>query len=249
MTRFVTIAGPDSGEFSGKPVMLNSDVRAWVAAGRPPLNGRQLGALCRTLAYGTGQDPEEVVQLAKATRVAFLLSQPPASPPSPSRTPGADASARPTKSGRTAGNPPKGKKARKAWKRAKRVASSLAAGGPISTGDVPFMMAGADPELIALWREQMTPEQSRAAGVDPDEATIMLHAEPQLRALWLAQAAPSEPQRRVGPLGMDQERYQLHTEAKQLAEQKLARDPRLDEGEAYILAVTEIEDRKFAGPI
>ena len=68
--KFVTIAGPDSGEFSGKPVMLNTDVRAWVAAGRPPLTNKQLGALCRTLAYCAGRDPEEVVQLGKTIRSA-----------------------------------------------------------------------------------------------------------------------------------------------------------------------------------
>ena len=47
------------------------------------------------------------------------------------------------------------------------------------------------------------------------------------------------------PLGMDDDRYQLHQEAKQLAEQKRKERPELDEAEAYSLAAIEIEDRKF----
>lgn len=53
-----------------------------------------------------------------------------------------------------------------------------------------------------------------------------------------AQAGPA-------PLGMDDDRFALHTEAKQLAATKLAADPTLDEGEAYSLAAIEIEERRF----
>lgn len=47
------------------------------------------------------------------------------------------------------------------------------------------------------------------------------------------------------PMGMDEDRYQLHVEAKALAAKKLAADSTLDEAEAYMLAAQEIEDRKF----
>jgi hypothetical protein len=118
------------------------------------------------------------------------------------------------------------------------------------------IMAGADVELRTMWLERLrAPEDSRTRTladprVNPEEATIMLDADPELRSLWLAQMADrQQPAPTTAPLGMDQDRYQLHTEAKALAATKLARDPRLDEGEAYILATQEIDDRKFAGPI
>lgn len=47
------------------------------------------------------------------------------------------------------------------------------------------------------------------------------------------------------PLGMDQDRYQLHIEAKALAARKMTADPNLDEADAYMLATQEIEDKKF----
>jgi hypothetical protein len=260
MTRFVTIAGPDSGEFSGKPVMLGSDVREWVAAGRPPLSGRQLGALCRTLAYNTGQGPEAVVQLGKATRAAFLLSQPPATPASPSHIPNGPASSRPTKSGRTAGNGPRAKTkmqtASKLRKRARRqlkqIRRHLLARGADPAEVKVMCQPGTDPELTKLWLGQMAPVPSRTASVHPDEAAIMLGAAPELRAIWLAQsAAPgAAPALARRPLGMDAERYQLHQDAKQLAADRMRVDPRLTEAAAYSSAVIMLaEQRDPSSPI
>jgi hypothetical protein len=126
---------PIGDPYDNKLVMTRDDVQAWVAAGRPPMSTKQMSAFARTWAYNNDEDPAETVALAKSIRNAITLSQPPASPPSPSRVPSNPTSSRPTKSGRTAGNGPKGKAARTAWKRAKRVAGSLAAGEPISSGD------------------------------------------------------------------------------------------------------------------
>jgi hypothetical protein len=47
------------------------------------------------------------------------------------------------------------------------------------------------------------------------------------------------------PLGMDDDRFALHTQAKTLAASKMAADPTLDEAAAYTMSVVEIEDRKF----
>jgi hypothetical protein len=254
MTRFVTIAGPDSGEFSGKPVMLTSDVGAWVAEGTPPLNTKQLGALCRSLAWNTGHDPEEVVQLGKATRAAFLLAQPAAVPASPSHIPNGPASSRPTKAGRTAGIPKGNAKtvsqARKAArKQLKLIRRHLLARGT-DRDEVKIMLSGdADQELVSLWISGLAPADSPAVTLDAAEATIMLDAQPELRALWLAQSARPEPEPATGPLGMDDERYQLHTQAKQLAQTRCDANPRLDAAETYALAAIELEDRKTPGVI
>lgn len=47
------------------------------------------------------------------------------------------------------------------------------------------------------------------------------------------------------PMGMDEDRFALHTQAKALAAQKMTADPKLGEAEAYSLAAIEIEDRNF----
>lgn len=47
------------------------------------------------------------------------------------------------------------------------------------------------------------------------------------------------------PNGMDQDRFELHTEAKALAAEKRKADPKLDEADAYSLAAIEIEERNF----
>jgi hypothetical protein len=84
-------------------------------------------------------------------------------------------------------------------------------------------------------------------GEDAGRAAVMLadDVDPELRALWIDQLANPEPAS-VGsaPLGMDPDRYRLHTEAKQLAQRRCDANPRLDASEAYALAAIEIEDRK-----
>lgn len=47
------------------------------------------------------------------------------------------------------------------------------------------------------------------------------------------------------PMGMDEDRFALHTQAKALAAQKMTADPKLSEADAYSLAAIEIEDRNF----
>jgi hypothetical protein len=87
------------------------------------------------------------------------------------------------------------------------------------------------------------------AGVPEEEIRIMADAEPELRATWLAQMghtveAAQPPDAGAAPLGMDDDRYRLHTAAKQLADARCLANPRLDPGEAYALAAVELEDRK-----
>jgi hypothetical protein len=261
MTRFVTRLDAIGDRFDNLLAMTVDDVRAWVAAGRPPMTNKQHNALARTLAYGKGEDPAKAVQLAKTIRSAYMLARPPASPaspvtlqkaawpPSPSRTPDGPASSRPTPSGRTAGNPPKGSKkiskaARKALKRAKRVARSLAAGEPLSPADVPLLMAQAQPELRDLYLASITRPDVRTLDADPEEAAIMLDAPAELRALWLAQSVAPEPEPdRSGPLGMDRSRLELHERAKQLAQTRCDANPRLDPADAYSSAAVELADR------
>lgn len=147
---------------------------------------------------------------------------------------------------------------KKLAKEAERVMMALAAGEPISASDVPVMMAHGDPALLELYLDQQTQQDARTLTIDAgdelaERAKLMAQpgTDPELRRMFLDQLVSPRPSPSSGsaPLGMDDDRYQLHQEAKQLAQQKAARDPRLDDGEAYILAVTEIEDRKYAGPI
>lgn len=82
-----------------------------------------------------------------------------------------------------------------------------------------------------------------------------------LRSIWLQQviadkratlaAEQAKPKKRSGaPLGMDDQRYQLHRDAKQLAQTRCDANPRLDAAEAYSSAVIELADRQNPdGPI
>ena len=141
----------------------------------------------------------------------------------------------------------------------------------LAAGGEPALMLSRDtpPELRRLWEGQVArgertladapaPASRRmakkarrklaAAGVDPDEARIMLaaDADPEMQTMWLARMvtgrALATPQSSA-PLGMDDDRLRLHEGAKELAAQKLARDPRLDPGEAYALSAIEIADK------
>ena len=219
MTRFATRMPPIGDSFDDKLVMTNDDLRGWAAAGKPPLTGKQLAALARSAAYVTGQDPEEVVQLCKATRSAILLSQPTARPASPSHTPGNPTSSRPTKAGRTSGNGPRGKKARKALKRAQRVQGSVAAGEAIQLGDIGYLMSSADPDLVALWREQMETDH----------------------VVTLSQPPPPTGS---APLGMDDQRFELHRQAQDEARARCLANPMLDEAQEYGDACVRILDRQ-----
>ena len=111
------------------------------------------------------------------------------------------------------------------------------------------LMAGADAELQALWLQQIGVDAQYARASDADEVrdrtAIMLNddADPDLRQLFVQQLANREPASAT-PLAMDPDRYQLHTEAKQLAQTRCDASPRLDGGEAYALAAIEIEDRR-----
>jgi hypothetical protein len=258
--KFVTRLPADGHQdgLDGKRAMTAADINRWIAAGLPALKPKQLVALGRSLSYGEGRDPEEGALVARAVLAArdreagvFALSQPQARPASPSRVPSNPTSSRPTKSGRTAGNPPKASKLRrKARRQLKAIRKQLLARG-VDPAECKIMLAaGADRELQRLWLAQMAPAQSRAAGVDPDEATIMLGADPELRTLWLAQMADREPApTTTAPLGMDDDRYRLHQEAKQLAADKMKADPRLDEAVAYSSAVVMLADRQNPGVI
>jgi hypothetical protein len=208
------------------------------------------------------QLPGQVANPASST-------QPAASPPSPARIRNGAGSSRPTRAGRTYGNPP---------------ASQLASGERT-------VMLGADPELQSIYMQQVSSGErmladdeptvpSRrvakkaakklvAAGVDPDEVAVMLSdgTDPELLQLWMSglisqrraeiaeQGQREDDQRRMkarppsAPLGMDDDRYTLHVQARQLAQTRCDANQRLDPGKTYCLAAIEIAAAKFAGPI
>jgi hypothetical protein len=240
---------PVGDSLDNKRAMRADDIDAWIAAGLPALNRRQLSAFARTLAWAEGSDPAEIVALAKTISDSFQLA---ASPPSPSRVPSNPTSSRPTKSGRTAGNGPKGKltrlnkKARKFQKRQAKVTMALAAGEPISPADIPLMMATADPELRALWLGQ-APRSDVPGAENAERATIMLDADDELRTMWLEQATAAQPAGAPVAINadyaIDAERLALHQQAKTLAQTRCDANPRLDPGETYALAAIEIADR------
>jgi hypothetical protein len=231
----------------------------WDAAGHPPLGDKQLARAARSVAHGGGTDPKEAVALAMQIRGAITLSQPPANPPSPARVPSNPTSSRPTKSGRTAGNPPKtAKRLAKHLRRAmKQSRKQLLARGADPEETKLMMAADADPDMQRLWLagHGLAPAPGSdammlAAGIDQDEVRIMAEpgTDPELRTLWLAQAG-SRRSTGSAPLGMDDDRYQLHTEAKQLAQTRCDANPRLDAAETYALAAIELADRGDPGVI
>lgn len=219
-----------------------ADWENWTAAGCPPLSSKQLMAAARSVAIGAGEPPE-VGEL-------FLLSQPPASSASPSRVPSNPTSSRPTKAGRTAGNGPKmataSKLRKKARKQLKQIRRHLLARGADPAEVKVMTNAGADPELLRLWWAQMMPGPAvTLAGASPEEVRIMASdgTDPGLRALWRAQMAAPEPKQSRSPLGMDDDRYALHQQAKAQAARWLAADPHLDPGAAYSRAALELADQ------
>jgi hypothetical protein len=86
-------------------------------------------------------------------------------------------------------------------------------------------------------------------GMDSLEVKTMSGADvdPALRTLWAEQlksaAAGTGDRSNDAPLGMDDDRYQLHTEAKQLARARCDANPRLDPAEEYADAAVRLLDR------
>ena len=191
--------------------------------------------------------------------------QKPASPPSPSRTPNGPASSRPTPSGRTAGNPPASAKAsKKAKKLAKRQAKQ-ATMSLSSLDDEKFAQLLLDANAGASAATQLAEDrfanayakalsEGRVAPSQEDTLRELHKMNPELALKTLASFVPIVPVTPSGsgegpvteaPMGMDLDRYQLHTEAKALAAEMVRKDPSVDEGEAYALAAIQIEERKF----
>lgn len=239
--RFCTKMPAEGDAYDNKLVMVNDDLRAWVAAGRPALHPKQARALCRTAAYVCGRDPAEVITLAETIGDAFVLSQPAASPPSPSRVPSNPTSSRPTKSGRTAGNPPKGKKGKKLAKRLRR---QIAGGAELAAADIPVLMADADPALQRMYLG-LEPLEDKPVMLSSDlsgQAKIMANADSELRSIWLEQLTAGQPAGAPvaldGDYAIDPERLALHKQATQLA---------ADEGLEYGAAAVRILDRQAGG--
>ena len=202
--------------------------------------------------------------LASITSAVVTLA---ASPPSPSHTPGAIANANGTKGGLTAGNPPKGSK--KASKKAKKLRKQTLASDDgtmtLSAEQLAQLLLDANAGATAAvtlaqerfdtaWRKAL--DEGRAAP-SQEETLKTLHSEnPDLAIKTLDSFVKIVPTRPAGsgdggaaggaaPEGMDPDRFQLHTEAKALAAKKLSDNPKLDEADAYILAVNEIDERQF----
>jgi phage I-like protein len=108
--------------------------------------------------------------------------------------------------------------------------------------------------FTTAWTKALS--EGRAAPSQENELKALYLENPELAVKVLDGFVPIVPVKPTGsgedagtdgpaPLGMDDDRYALHTEAKQLAAQKISQAPSLDPAEAYILAVQEIEDRKF----
>ena len=171
-----------------------------------------------------------------AKKIARRHNRRAASPPSPSRTPGNPTSSRP-------------RRAPVVDKAVRKMALALAGGEPIAPGDIPVMMAGADPELRQLYLDQSAPADLPVMTLDGERAVLMAQpdTDPELRRLFLdQQLATPEPAPSTAPLGMDDDRFQMHREAKLEAARMLARDPHLDPGEAYSRAVIAIDERDLS---
>ena len=194
-----------------------------------------------------------------------------ASPPSPSRIPNGAGSSRPTPNGATYGNGQPGKRLSEAGIMAGADSDLKAIWlAQQASGERPIMLADS-PESPQPSRRvaKKAAKKLAAAGVDPQAAAVMLSSDtdPELLQLWMSgliaqrraeiaeQGQRQDDQWRMksrppaAPLGMDDDRFALHVEAKELAATKMGRDPRIDEGQAYILALNEVNDRKFGGPI
>ena len=110
---------------------------------------------------------------------------------------------------------------------------------------------GGDPEMQLLWLQSILPGDSAAVTLGAEiegRARIMMakDADPDLGRMFLAQVAElAEPPAPASsaPLGMDDDRYQLHQDAKQLARTRCDADPRLDAAETYAAAAIELADR------
>jgi hypothetical protein len=117
---------------------------------------------------------------------------------------------------------------------------SLAFGEPMKGGE-----RYARKILAARDREAGVMALARTAGQDPERVRIMAgdNVDPELKALFVQQLNPEPLTAGTAPLGMDDQRYELHQDAKQLASARCLANPRLDEGEAYALASIEIAER------
>jgi len=212
-----------------KRFLTRQEWQAWERAGRPPMSGKQLRLACRSVTLAVAVDEGLVDGLAGA---AFEES---------------------LKSGDKYARKVLGARSREAGV----VTLAVAAGEDVDRARI-MAADDVDPKLQALWLAQLSgsePEVSAptllAGDRDPNAVRIMATADPELRAMWLSQVASAEatPSAGSAPLGMDNDRYALHVQAKQLAQTKIARDPRLSDADAYTMATLEIEDAKFLGPI
>jgi phage I-like protein len=202
-----------------------------------------------------------------ATVLTGVVTLEAAVPASPSRVPSNPTSSRPTKSGRTDGN---GKPESKAERKARKLAKKSASKQTMALSEMDeetFAQLLLDANAGASAATQLAEDRFTAAytlalsegRVAPSqEATLrQLHElNPELALKTLASFVPIVPVRPAGsgegqgqtgpaPMGMDEDRFALHNQAKALAAEKMKADPQLEEGEAYSLAAIEIEDRKF----
>lgn len=110
----------------------------------------------------------------------------------------------------------------------------------------------ADQTFTVAWEKALS--EGRAAPAQEDTMKALFAKEPDLAIKTLDTFVKIVPVHPAGsgagtsvetPAGMDADRFALHTEAKQLAADKVKADPNLDEGEAYALAAVEIEERAW----
>jgi hypothetical protein len=110
----------------------------------------------------------------------------------------------------------------------------------------------AEQTFTHAWEKALS--EGRAAPAQEDTMRALFRKDQEIAIKTLDSFVPIVPIKPTGsgegvaadaPMGMEQDRYQLHTEAKALAEQKMAANPKLDEADAYTLAAIEIEDKKF----
>lgn len=114
----------------------------------------------------------------------------------------------------------------------------------------------AEQTFETAWNKALS--EGRAAPSQEDTMRALYHENADIAIKTLDSFVPIVPTKPAGasgqtpgalagdaPLGMDNDRFQLHTEAKALAAQKRSENSALNEADAYTLAVTEIEDRKF----
>jgi hypothetical protein len=222
-------------------------------------------ATAHNAAIATGASRKRARKIAATVASSQVIArpasskQPAARPASPSRTPGPGASSsRGTKSGRTYGNPPNFTPNKSAL--SSEQALMLGADAELqaiylqqtNSGERTLADVPAAPPFKAARKQAI--KRLAALGVSAEECAVMLSADTpaELQTMWLAQMvggqrvpenAPQRSRKKAAPLGMDDDRFQLHQRAMGEAARALAADPQLGEGEAYSRAVNRLADR------